>query len=328
MIPHYVTPAQAGVQCRPTGKWIPAFAGMTFGAVLGHVLILLEALSFIVDRRLSCTRVGPATVSDSMSKVARVQFDDYESSIRRALDLIGAADALPREGLIIIKPNLTNSSPPPVTTDVRATEAVYQYCRDHTGARIVVGEGAGSGRTGDIYAALGYTDLAKRHGIELIDFNSVETVELSNPDALHWKTFHLPRIAMDAFIVSVPVLKDHDFSKTTIAMKNMFGLAPARYYANGWNKSKLHTPSTDDSIVDICLYKKPDLSVVDASVALQGGHLSGRKKHLGLILAGFDPVAVDAVGSQLLGHDPGWIHYLTAAEARLGSMQDINLLTA
>jgi hypothetical protein len=50
--PHYVTPAQslpstrsgAGVQYHPTGKWIPAFAGMTFGAVLGHVLILFEAL--------------------------------------------------------------------------------------------------------------------------------------------------------------------------------------------------------------------------------------------------------------------------------------------
>jgi uncharacterized protein (DUF362 family) len=263
-----------------------------------------------------------------MSKVAKVPFADYETSIRKALDLIGAAQALPQDGLIIIKPNLTNSSPPPVTTSVEATEAVYQYCRDHTKAKIAIGEGAGSGRTCDVYAALGYTDLARRHGIELIDFNTADTVELQNPDALHWKKFHLPKIATDAFIISVPVLKDHSFSKTTIAMKNMFGLAPAKYYANGWNKSKLHSPSTDDSIVDVCLYKSPALSIVDASVALQGGHLSGRKKHLGLILAAFDPVAIDAVGSELLGHDPGWIHYLTSAEGRLGSMRDIDLVTS
>ena len=262
-----------------------------------------------------------------MSRVAKVPFTDYETSIRKALDLIGAAQALPQDGLIIIKPNLTNSSPPPVTTSVEAAEAVYKYCRDHTRTQIAIGEGTGTGRTCDVYAALGYTDMARRHHIELIDFNNADTVELKNPDALQFKTFHLPKIACDAFIISVPVLKDHDFSKTTIAMKNMFGLAPGKYYAGGWNKSKLHSPSVDDSIVDVCLYKKPALSIVDASVALQGGHLSGRKKHLGLILAGLDPVAVDTVGSELLGHDPGWVHYLTLAEGRLGSMRDIELVT-
>ncbi len=263
-----------------------------------------------------------------MSRVTKVSFTDYETSIAKALDLLGAAQALPQDGLIIIKPNLTNSSPPPVTTSVEATEAVYKYCRDRTKAQIAIGEGAGTGRTCDVYGALGYTDMASRHHIKLIDFNSADTVELKNPDALQLKTFHLPKIARDAFIISVPVLKDHDFSKTTIAMKNMFGLAPGKYYAGGWNKSKLHSPSVDDSIVDICLYKKPALSIVDASVALEGGHLSGRKKHLGLILAGFDPVAVDTVGSELLGHDPGWVHYLTTAEGRLGSMRDIEIVTA
>ncbi len=93
-------------------------------------------------------------------------------------------------------------------------------------------------------------------------------------------------------------------------------------------KPKLHQPSTDDSVVDVCLYKKPDLSVVDASVALTGGHLAGKKKNVGLILAGFDPVAVDAVGSRLLGHEPEWVHYLTLAEGRLGSMHNIEILTA
>ena len=262
-----------------------------------------------------------------MSKVAKVQFASYEESIPRALDLIGAGEALPRKGLIILKPNLTNSSPPPVTTSVQAVEAVYTYCRAHTEAQIIIGEGAGSGRTYDVYAALGYRDFAKRHGISLIDFNAEETVEIENPAALHWKRFHLPRIVQGAYVISIPVLKDHSFTKTTIAMKNMFGLAPSKHYAAGWNKAKLHSPSTDDSVVDVCLYKKPDLSVVDASVALTGSHLSGRKKPVNQILAGFDPVAVDAVGSQLLGHEPAWVHYLTLAEGRLGSMRDIEVVT-
>jgi hypothetical protein len=41
----------------------------------------------------------------TMSKVAKVAFTDYEKSIARALDLVGAAQALPQNGLIIICDN-------------------------------------------------------------------------------------------------------------------------------------------------------------------------------------------------------------------------------
>ena len=263
----------------------------------------------------------------AVSRVAKARFVDYPTTVSKALDLLDTGERLPRDGLIILKPNLTNSSGPPVTTDVRAVEAVYRYCRDRTGAEIAIGEGVGSGKTHDVYVTLGYADLARRHGLRLLDFNEIETVELERPDAFHLQRFHLPRIARDAFIISIPVLKDHSFTRTTIAMKNMFGLAPGKYYAGAWNKAKLHSPSTDESVVDVCRYKKPDLSVVDASVALKGSHLSGRKKHLGLILAGFDCVAVDAVASELLGHAPGSIRYLTLAHGRLGSMKDIQVVT-
>ena len=104
-----------------------------------------------------------------MSRVARVNFTDYSSSITDALDLIGAADRLPRDGLIIIKPNLTNSSPPPVTTSVEAAEALYNYCKSHTKAQIAIGEGCGSGVTAEVFAALGYSDLAGRHGLGKAD---------------------------------------------------------------------------------------------------------------------------------------------------------------
>jgi len=263
-----------------------------------------------------------------MSRVVRVKFVDYLSSIAKALDLIGASAHLPQDGLIIIKPNLTNSSPPPVTTSVEAAEAVYNYCQAHTKAEIAIGDGCGSGKTPDVFAALGYTELAEKYGIELIDFNEAEAVLLENNNAFQLKQFHMPKIVQDAFIISLPVLKDHSFTETTVAMKNMFGIAPGKYYSGSWNKSKLHSPSTDKSVVDVCLYKKPDLSVVDASVALEGMHLSGRHKKIGLILAGFDPVAVDAVGSELLGHNPKKLQYLTLANGLLGSMDNIEIVKA
>ena len=124
-----------------------------------------------------------------MSKVAKVRFSDYQSSITRALDLIGAADKLPRQGLVIIKPNLTNADPPPVTTSVAACEAVYQYCKAHCGAEIAIGEGCGSGTTEQTFRANGYTNLAERYGIRLIDFNREKTVLAENENALQLKQF-------------------------------------------------------------------------------------------------------------------------------------------
>ena len=261
-----------------------------------------------------------------MSDVAKVAFTDYDASITKALDLIGAADRLPASGLVIIKPNLTNADPPPVTTHVGAAEAVYSYCTERCEAEIAIGEGTGTGRTQQTFEANGYAELAGRRGIRLIDFNESPAVRLTRDDAVQLKEFYLPEVAREAFIISLPVLKDHSFTGTTISMKNMFGLAPAPYYEGSWNKSKLHSPSTDKSVFDVCLYKRPDLCVVDASVALTGMHLSGKRKKLGLILASFDPVAVDAVGSRLLGHDPAKLEYLALANGVLGDMDDIRTL--
>jgi uncharacterized protein (DUF362 family) len=255
-----------------------------------------------------------------MAGVARVKFSDYSTSVTQVLDAIGAAERLPRDGLIILKPNLTNADAPPVTTPVAMVDAVVGYCRAHTGAEIAVAEGSGSGTTADAYAANGYTELAERYGIRLLDFNREETTLLKRPDALQLTEFHIPTIARDAFLISIPILKDHSFTVTTIAMKNLFGLAPAPFYAGSWNKSKLHRPSTHSSVVDICTYKQPDLCIVDAVVALSGMHLSGTPKKLGLILAGTDPVAVDAAGSRLMGHDPCRIEYLRLADGILGAL--------
>jgi uncharacterized protein (DUF362 family) len=261
-----------------------------------------------------------------MSQVAKVWFKDYTSSVFKALDLVKAYEKLPGRGTIILKPNLTNSSPPPVTTPVEAVEAVYLYCKKYSHARIIIGEGCGSGITPDVYKANGYTKIAEKYGIPLVDFNTAPAVTLARDDTFVLKEFHMPAIAEDAFIISIPVLKDHLFTKTTVAMKNMFGLAPAPFYANGWNKSRLHSPSTDKAVVDICLYKKPGLCLVDAVAVLTGSHLSGCRKKMGIILAGFDCVAVDAAGSRLLGHNPAKLEYLQLAYDLLGDMNNIEMI--
>ncbi len=247
-------------------------------------------------------------------KVAAEELTDYPGTVERALDSIGARERLPQSGLIILKPNLTNADAPPVTTRVDTVRAVVEYCRKHSQASLAIGEGCGSGETRDTFRANGYEVLAREHDLPLMDFNSEEDVLLASPAARTWNELYMPKVALDAFVISIPVLKDHCFTETTIAMKNMFGLVPAPRYRGSWNKSALHSPSSHWSVFDVCLYKKPDLCVVDCCPALTGMHLAGTPKDFGVILAGFDCVAVDARGSSMLGHDPGSIEYLALSD--------------
>jgi len=261
-----------------------------------------------------------------MSLVAKVRFRSYETSVAQALDAIGAAELLPDDRLVIVKPNLTINRPPPVTTNVEATEAVVDYVQAHCDAEVAIGEGCGQGETADLFEVRGYRDLAERKGLHLIDFNTSPEVRLTRDDTRQLKEFFMPEICVDAFIISLPVLKDHSMTTTTIAMKNFFGLASAPHYCGAWNKSDLHSPSTHSSVVDICRYKRPDLCVVDAAVALTGAHLYGEPERIDTILAGADPVAVDTVGSGLLGHKPERIKYLKWADGVIGQMNDIDLV--
>ena len=79
----------------------------------------------------------------AQSSLAVVEFENYPKSVRAVLDDIGAAEILARQQRIILKPNVVNDSPPPVTTDVHCVEAIVDYCREHTKAEIVIAEGCG-----------------------------------------------------------------------------------------------------------------------------------------------------------------------------------------
>jgi len=261
-----------------------------------------------------------------MSTVAKARFTDYATSVPKALDAIGAAELLPDDRLVIVKPNLTINRPPPVTTNVGAAEAVIDYVQAYCSAEVVIGEGCGQGETADLFETRGYKGLAERKGLRLIDFNTAPEVRLTRDDALQLKEFFMPEACVEAFIISLPVLKDHSMTTTSIAMKNFFGLASAPHYRGSWNKSDLHSPSTHSSVVDICCYKRPELCVVDASVGLVGAHLHGTPKAFDAILASTDPVAVDVVGSRMLDHKPEKIKYIKWSDGLLGSMQDIEVI--
>lgn len=248
----------------------------------------------------------------------------YAETVCRVLDSLRAAEILVTQRRIVIKPNLIEARPAPVTTDVRCVEAIVAYCRRASDAELIVADGAGGCETTECFAKLGYERLAKEYGVELVDLNHAKTVTLTDESNIFLKEFHIPEVLLESYLISVPVLKAHSMAQVTLGMKNMLGVAPEKYYGSGGHYKKwgLHE-QLDRAIIEINKFRKPDLTLIDAAVGMATAHLWGPRcdPPVGKIVASFDPVAADRVGCDLLGKDWRTVWHLRLAEGLLGSAE-------
>jgi len=251
------------------------------------------------------------------------QFQSFSSSLPPLLDSIGAPEILRQQEKILLKPNLVNTTPPPITLPRTAMEALIQYIRACSKAELIIAEGTGESHisTFDVFHALGYDQLAKTYDLQLVDLNEAENICLSNSDCLVFPEFHLPKLAFESFIISFPVLKAHSLANVTLAMKNMMGFPSHHHYQQGghWRKSAFHA-RMHRAIFELNLYRKPDLSIIDASVGMAEYHLGGPvcDPPVKKLVAGFDPVAVDATGAKLLGFNWQNVEHIRLADNVLG----------
>lgn len=253
-------------------------------------------------------------------------FESYQESLPTLLDKIGAAAVLSRQQQILLKPNLVNTSPPPITLPVAAMEVLVKYIRSCSEAELIIGEGTGMANltSFDIFRCHGYDRLAEQYGLRLVDLNEAETQRLTDPQCQVFPEFYLPKLAFESFIISFAVLKAHSLADVTLTMKNMLGFPSHHHYQQGghWKKSAFHT-RMHQAIFELNHYRKPDLSLIDASIGMAEYHLGGPTcdPPVNKLLAGFDPVAVDAAGAQLLGFNWPDIEHIQLADGILGQAE-------
>ncbi len=118
-------------------------------------------------------------------------------------------------------------------------------------------------------------------------------------------------------IINVPIVKHHNLSRVTIGMKNWYGIL-------GGRRNQLHQ-NVDVGIADLATFVRPTLTVLDAYRVLmangpQGGNLNDVKL-VKTVVAGVDPVAIDAFGASFLGLKAEQIPYIVIGHQRgLGNM--------
>ena len=80
----------------------------------------------------------------------------------------------------------------------------------------------------------------------------------------------------------------------------------------------------DKVISDICSVLTPDFTLIDGFIAMEGnGPVGGIPVNMGLLVSGFDPVAVDATTSRVMGFNPHEIlHIKKCHERGLGEIDE------
>lgn len=92
----------------------------------------------------------------------------------------------------------------------------------------------------------------------------------------------------------------------TGTMKNLIGMAPPnRYQRKGhWKKAAFHD-DVQQAILDLNTYRRPDFTLMDASVGMAEFHLGGPhcSPPVRKLLAGRDPREIDRKAAELLKLD-------------------------
>jgi uncharacterized protein (DUF362 family) len=223
---------------------------------------------------------------------------------------------------VLLKPNLVEYAPGTVINTHPLVVAGAATACMRAGAReVVVGEAPGHRR--DIEYLLSVTGLAdhlREMRIRFVDLNhdDVRVTPLrSRFTGLDQMALPVEVLRSD-FVISMPKLKTHHWAAMTASMKNFFGVVPGAVY--GWPKNLLHFHGIENSILDLNATIRPQLTIVDAVVAMEGdGPIMGRPRQTGFIAMGSDLVAVDATCARIIGFDPSKITYLVEGSKYLGN---------
>jgi uncharacterized protein (DUF362 family) len=247
-----------------------------------------------------------------MSKVAVVKGTSPVEVTVAALELVKSdLDViLSAEKPILIKPNYINSKPPStgITTDSRVIEGIVKFLKECRKEDIIIGEGSGWADTFQAFKNAGVDAVAERWNVKLVDLNKDDFVEVYPPNPLSLKKVKVAKTALESVIISVPKLKLHRIATVTLGLKNMMGALAS--------KGSMHNGSLSKNIADLASVLKPSLTVIDGIIAGEGHETSGNPVEMNLVIAGTEPVAVDAVGAAVMGIPPTDVEHLVLAEKK------------
>ena len=238
-----------------------------------------------------------------MTEVALVSSKDRGKAVGQAIDLLGVKAFHGKS--VVLKPNFNTADPAPGSTHNDTLESLVRALQQMGTRQVTLAERSGPGdSTRKIMEKKGTFGLAEKLGFNIVNLEEVGPEGWVKVEAKesHWSQgFHFARIYREAeAIVQTCCLKTHAYGgHFTLSLKNSVGLVPLAGYPY---MGELHSSRYQrQMIAEINTAYSPDLVVMDGVEAfVDGGPDRGTRVEAGVMLAGTDRVAMDAVGVAIL----------------------------
>lgn len=273
-----------------------------------------------------------------MSQVAVTKASSYapaeiEQALERGLRLVypeGLAHLIKPGAKVALKVNMLMGKGPEraITTHPAVVRAVCKAVLSCGGIPLIIDSPGGPytpAMLKSAYERCGFAEVARETGALLNFDTAVEKVGRATGTLVNAAELLAPAVQADV-LINLPKLKTHGLTVMTCAVKNMFGLIP------GLTKIDYHMrmPEVPDfcaALVGIAELAQPELTIVDAVVAMEGeGPSGGKPKELGYLLVGCNMHAVDMVAAELLGIKPEQVPTIVAARQASPRLAPLNLL--
>jgi uncharacterized protein (DUF362 family) len=239
--------------------------------------------------------------------------------VARAVGALGGMNRFVSRGdIVAVKPNIGWDRVPAqaANTNPEVVAAVVELCFE-AGAKEVVVTDASCNEARRSFQRSGIWRAAYGVGARVVlpAENRFRRMRLRGELLDEWPVY-TPLLEADK-LINVPVIKHHNLSRYTGAMKNWYGVL-------GGRRNRLHQ-SIDLSIADLATFMRPTLTILDATRVLiqngpQGGNLNDTLE-LHQVIATLDEVAGDTYGASLIGVNPAEVGFLKlGAERGLGVM--------
>lgn len=232
---------------------------------------------------------------------------------------------------VTITANLVNLNPPEkgVTVGQGTLRELIRLIKERNPKRIVVAAGSGGASTMQVYREYGYNKIIEEEGVEFIDLNSGEFIEISLKHDIVRSTKINKLIKETDVLISFTQLKHHEEATMSASIKNIaLSWPPADVH--GYPKKSLGIHEDLHGFIWAMAEEIPiDLALVSLNPIMIGtGPSKGIPVHTGMLIAGMDAVAVDTICARILGFRPQAVNYLfrlIKSGVGLGSMDNIDV---
>jgi uncharacterized protein (DUF362 family) len=258
--------------------------------------------------------------------IAKAVGTNYAQLVGDTIQALGGMKKFVNPGeVVVVKPNMAWDRPPELGANAHplVVRQVVELCLQAGAKKVkVLDHTCDDARKAYTHSGIkaaveGLKD--PRAVVEYVDERRFVELTVEKAKALKKWYFYKDILEADRFI-NIPVAKQHAESRLTMCLKNMMGAI------GGW-RGRIHV-GLHQNIADMNLLLRPDLHVLDCTrILVRNGPKGGRQEDVevkNLVLAGTDPVALDAYGTSLFGLKPEDLGYVVKAHQAGRGEMDLN----